>query len=250
VNPLRSSLRWACDALINLSPGLFLDSLRRNHFELVIREFNRAYLFDWGQASFLDRLECFEDLVPLFGLTPLGRGIIRQDFDEAAALFKVIRNMPGARGVEIGRFNGGSTLLLAVAVGRYGKLVSIDVGPQNDGLLQKILCPTNLFPRVELIVGDANLVERNEPFDFVFIDGDHSYEGARRDHNRWGRRVRQGGLIIHHDMASSRPYSTQWEDLARLRSDILHKQESVLELVQEAGSIAIFQKKNCAWIEV
>jgi hypothetical protein len=62
--------------------------------------------------------------------------------------------------------------------------------------------------------------------------------------------VKPGGLIIHHDMADSRPFSTQWNDLARLRNDILSKQGKELELMDEVGSLSIFKKRNCAWSDI
>jgi predicted O-methyltransferase YrrM len=247
---LRSARRLVCDSLVNLSPNLFLDSLRRNHYEVVAREFNRAHLFDWSKAKIPPRLEEFEDMVPLFALSPMSRGIIRQDFDEAAALFRAIKSLPEANGVEIGRFNGGSTVLLAAAIGNRGRLVSVDIAPQDDSTLARILKKTKLADRVELIVGDANQVQTDHKYDFVFIDGDHSYLGAKRDHNRWGAMVKPGGLIIHHDMADSRPFSTQWNDLARLRNDILAKQRKELKLVDEVGSLSIFKKRNQAWSDI
>lgn len=250
MNPLHSIGQVFCNLMVNTAPNAFLDSLRKNHYELVAREFNRAYLFDWTKAAIPERMECFEDLVPLFELSPMSRGIIRQDFDEAAALFKAVRHLPNSRGVEIGRFNGGSTLLLAVAVGEKGKLISIDIGPQDDEMLEQVLQKANVRSRVELLIGDANKVECNETLDFVFIDGDHSYEGAKRDHNLWGNRVKAGGLVIHHDMSNSRRYSTQWNDLARLRSDILEKQSNQLKLIDETGSLAVFRKLSESWTPI
>lgn len=247
---LRRSVKFCCDRLVALSPTSFIDSLRRHHYELVAREFNRAHLFNWQSARLPKRPDQFEDLVGLFELSPMSRGIIRQDFDEAAALFKTIRKLPDPVGLEIGRFNGGSTLLLAVAVGGRGKLVSIDINPQDDTVLRRILHRAHVEDRVELIIGDANQIQRSERYDFVFIDGDHSYEGAKRDHNRWGKRVKDGGFIIHHDMANSRRFSTQWPELARLRSDILSKQCREIQLVDEIGSLSIFQKLNSFWTEI
>lgn len=250
MNPLKTVLRRGCDGVVNLAPSAFLDSLRRNHYDLVAADFNRAYLFDWAKAKVPRKIEDFADLAGLFGLTPLARGIIRQDVDEAAALFKAIKELPEPQGVEIGRFNGGSTLLLAVAVGPKGKILSIDISPQDDATLDCILQRAQVRQRVELVIGDANKVERDQSFDFAFIDGDHSYDGAKRDHNRWGRKTREGGLIIHHDMASSRRFATQWNELAQLRADILSKQRDHLELVDEVGSLSIFRKRNGSWTDI
>lgn len=50
---------------------------------------------------------------------------------------------------------------------------------------------------------DADLLENPDEdlaeFDFVFVDGDHSYQGARSDLQNWGRRVRKGGWVLVHD---------------------------------------------------
>lgn len=39
----------------------------------------------------------------------------------------------------------------------------------------------------------------NEPLDFVYIDGDHSYEGIRADLQAWFPLIREGGIIAGHD---------------------------------------------------
>jgi hypothetical protein len=41
---------------------------------------------------------------------------------------------------------------------------------------------------------------RNEPIDFLFIDGDHSYEGVLQDFAMYSWLVRRGGLIAFHDI--------------------------------------------------
>ena len=37
--------------------------------------------------------------------------------------------------------------------------------------------------------------------DFLFIDGDHTYEGAKRDFDLYKQLVRSGGIIALHDIA-------------------------------------------------
>jgi predicted O-methyltransferase YrrM len=36
-------------------------------------------------------------------------------------------------------------------------------------------------------------------FDFIFIDGDHSFDGIKRDWADWSRRLSKGGIIALHD---------------------------------------------------
>lgn len=40
---------------------------------------------------------------------------------------------------------------------------------------------------------------RTLPVDFLFIDGDHSFEGCRADIVNWDRYVRDGGIVCGHD---------------------------------------------------
>jgi predicted O-methyltransferase YrrM len=116
-----------------------------------------------------------------------------------------------------------------------------------DDALRQVLERAGLHDRVCLVVGDANEVQAEEAYDFAFIDGDHSYEGARRDHNRWGQRVRPGGYLIHHDMAKARRHASQWTDLARLRGEILSRQGATFKLVAEEGSLSVFQRTGHDW---
>jgi predicted O-methyltransferase YrrM len=240
-----------CGQLVAVAPNHFLSALLRNHPDLVVGKSGRApKLFQWNNTGVQERLEHFEDLAFLFWNTPLNRGLLRQDFDEAATLFKTVRSLEKPRGVEIGRFHGASTVLLAVAVGEAGKLTSIDLAPQNDDALPRVLQSAGIAERVKLVVADANKVEISEALDFVFIDGDHSYDGARRDHNKWGKLVKVGGYIIHHDMARQREFATQWQELMQLRNDILKRQHEHLDLAVEVGSLSVFRRKSATWSDL
>lgn len=243
-------IQYLVARLVDRSPATALNVLWLRHRELVARAFNRPDAFKWNDFDLPPKVEGFEDLSFLFWLSPLNRGVLRQDFDEAAALYKMVRSIPNARGIEIGRFKGGSTVMLSSAVGPDGHLLSIDIEPQDDHTLRNMLARMNLLDRVELLVADANEVEYEGDLDFVFIDGDHSYEGAKKDHNRWGSKVRHGGFIIHHDMGMARPLATQWKSLAALRSEIISVQQGVLELACEVGSMVIFRRSNSTWKSV
>jgi len=45
--------------------------------------------------------------------------------------------------------------------------------------------------------------ERSEFFDFIFIDGDHSYQGLQEDWEAWGGLTTQGGVVALHDTHST-----------------------------------------------
>ena len=43
----------------------------------------------------------------------------------------------------------------------------------------------------------------NELIDFLFIDGDHTYNGVRKDYEMYGPLVRKGGIIAFHDIGQN-----------------------------------------------
>lgn len=120
----------------------------------------------------------FEDLVWLFQSDNKNRNIIRQNFNEAAFLWKMVRMTSGPI-LEIGRKYGGSTvLLLSAGSGRH--VTSIDLYPKHNPLCENIfknLENNNLY----LITGDSRKELKNQQFGFMFVDGDHSYDGVKAD---------------------------------------------------------------------
>jgi len=241
-------IQYVTERLVARSPVIALNVLKSRQGDLwVARALNKPDAIKWSDIEVPSQVEGFEDLSLLFRSSPLNRRFIRLDIDEAAALYKLVKNLPNARGIEIGRFKGGSTLMLAAAVGPQGRLLSVDNETQDDPGITEILRQTNMLDRVELVIADANEVECDLAVDFVFIDGDHSYQGAKQDHNKWGSKVRPGGFIIHHDMGNARPLSSQWDSLFKLKLEIESTQQDVLELVQGVGSMVIFKRRNSPW---
>ena len=183
----------------------------------------------------------FEDLAFLFSCGLDNRGQIRMDFDEAALLFKTVASMIAPRGVEIGRYHGGSTVLLAHAVGPGGFVYSIDVNGKHNGKIRKQLTKLGMLDRVKLRVGNSlKAALPDHLLDFVFIDGDHSYAGVRADQDRWGAAVRPGGFVIHHDMTRYPPGAKKLNGPQRVHSEILKAGEPAV--VARAGSVVVFRR--------
>jgi len=58
-----------------------------------------------------------------------------------------------------------------------------------------------LVMRMDSVAAAAAFDDKS--LDFVFIDGDHSYEGAVRDIHAWGPKVKPGGILAGHDYVTS-----------------------------------------------
>lgn len=124
----------------------------------------------------------FEDISWLFFCSNQNRGIIRQNFDEAALLWKAVASTSGPI-LEIGRRHGGTTVLL-LSASASRTVTSIDIAPAHhpecDIFFEEI--KKTKPERLELLVADSRKkLNYNKKFGLLFIDGDHSYEGVRAD---------------------------------------------------------------------
>jgi predicted O-methyltransferase YrrM len=95
---------------------------------------------------------------------------------------------------------GGSTFLLACATPKV-PIYSIDCAPQDDERLQQIFKETGQGRRVNLIVGDSQhgRFPSVGPYDVLFIDGDHSYDGVAADISNWYGGLAKNGHMLFHD---------------------------------------------------
>ncbi len=112
------------------------------------------------------------------------RNVIRLDLHEAGVLYKwaMMWNDDNKTILEIGRYWGGSTVLLALAThGSNKKIISIDItegchDPDVDEWLEKY----EEKDRIDLRVGNSHEMEP-VPLSMLFVDGDHSYNGIKKD---------------------------------------------------------------------
>ena len=132
----------------------------------------------------------FLELLWLFNSARETRNIIRLDLHEAGLLYKYASQqwtrMPkdehGNIILEIGRYWAGSTVLLAMAThDTKVKIVSVDVvegfhDPDADDWLNDY----SEKDRIDIRVDNSWAME-NIPTSLLFVDGDHSYEGVKRD---------------------------------------------------------------------
>jgi cephalosporin hydroxylase len=117
--------------------------------------------------------------------------------------------------VEIGTADGGT--LLAWSRIASETVVSVDQPLNSDNWgyapvrqrLYKEMCADRTKMKMHTVFGDSHkestkkLVQdclAGRKVDFLFIDGDHSYEGVKRDYELFKDLVRPGGYIAFHDV--------------------------------------------------
>lgn len=116
--------------------------------------------------------------------------------------------------VEIGSWKGRSTIWLAVGARLAGRRVhAIDPhrGSREDPGAATLpefldnLRRAGVADVVEPLVmtSEQAAAQLAGPVGLLFIDGDHSYDGARRDAELWLPRLSEGGTVMFHDAATA-----------------------------------------------
>lgn len=118
--------------------------------------------------------------------------------------------------LEIGTANGGTLFCFCKLAPDDATIISIDLpgGPFGGGYPKWKIPVYQAFSKQKqklyLIRGDSQNVEtfekilkilNGEKIDFIFIDGDHSYDGVKRDFKLYSKLVKPKGLIVLHDIA-------------------------------------------------
>ncbi|MCL5876647.1 MAG: class I SAM-dependent methyltransferase [Candidatus Bathyarchaeota archaeon] len=122
--------------------------------------------------------------------------------------------------VEIGTSSGG-TLFLFSNITQAKKIVSIDLpnGPFG-GCYPSWKIPLfksfSKWNTIKLLRADSHSEEtalklrrilNGSKIDFLFIDGDHTYDGVKKDFEIYSPLVKEGGIIAFHDIAQHDPVS-------------------------------------------
>jgi predicted O-methyltransferase YrrM len=121
--------------------------------------------------------------------------------------------------IEIGSFVGESTVLFAQS---FKKVIAIDpfeadYDPQDptsylfefDNVYQTYLDRITVYSNIETIIDTSDDAVKElvgKEFDFVYIDGLHTYEGVKTDITNYLPLVKKGGVIGGHDYTDKIPH--------------------------------------------
>jgi predicted O-methyltransferase YrrM len=169
---------------------------------------------------------------------------------EIAALYKTVAAQRPRVVCEIGTFRGGTLFLWTRAAASDALILSMDLPP---GLKNSYTPARQEFYKkfaraqqtIHCVAGDSHAettaaqVRRllaDQPIDFLFIDGDHGYDGARRDWDLYSPMVRENGLIAFHDIIprSDVPGIEVW----RLWNE-LKKTNTAEEFIDRSAAISV-----------
>lgn len=122
--------------------------------------------------------------------------------------------------LEIGTAKGGTLFLFTRIIDSRARMISLDLpkGKFGGGYEDfKVPFFTNFArkdQRIFLIRADSHSssslstiksILKGQKIDFLFIDGDHTYEGTKKDFQMYSPLVHKGGLIAFHDICKGPP---------------------------------------------
>src|SRR5439155_21118795 len=106
----------------------------------------------------------------------------------------------------------------------------------------------NLADKVELLTGDSHDSEvRPNSYDLIFVDGDHSYEGAARDYELCKKGVKPGGYLAFHNAAQGRLFTNAAPYLLCLMEEITARENEYYHREPDVGSLALFVRTAKPW---
>ena len=118
------------------------------------------------------------------------------------------------RVAEIGTAMGGTNFLLSHALREIELMIGVDLFVANQAILRAFARPGQTLHFVSASSYAPETVARigrllgGQFLDVLFIDGDHTFEGARKDFAHYRKFVRPGGLIAFHDIVPD--YQTRY----------------------------------------
>jgi predicted O-methyltransferase YrrM len=136
-------------------------------------------------------------------------------FDEGVLLYCLAKEVVSGCIVEIGSYRGGSTVFLGRGSidGAQVPVYAIDPHKNFIGVLGGLFGPKDrtVFYRTMLEQGCSEIVSLinlssehfaskwEEPVSLLWIDGDHRYEGVKRDFELWMPHLATGAIIVFDD---------------------------------------------------
>lgn len=198
-HPSVLAVRQVKKRLADAGPALRLKLSRKKRDEII------------GQFA---RCSSVQDCID-FTKQHMGTGSCQIQSEIAAALDFIAGSSPKIM-FEIGTLNGGTSLLFGRFLPTIETMVCIDLHVKNKETLKLLARPKQQWLFFDMSSYGDETIKRISKFlngrliDALFIDGDHRYEGVKQDFLRYRQFVREGGIILFHDIVESSGNSSAW----------------------------------------
>lgn len=209
---------------------------------LVIGRFTSTRLWQGDLESAVD----FAFLYNQFGLSIEPAQIKKEILD----FCRIVDKMEPRTVLEIGTDRGGTLFLFSRVAAANALIISVDLPAENmkwrSPLLRSFarpgqrICQIRQNSHAAATLEKVNSVLKGRGVDLLFIDGDHTYEGVKRDFENYAHFVSQHGIIVFHDINPS--YSTRFGITTETHAgevyqfwDQIKKLYSHLELIKDSN---------------
>jgi predicted O-methyltransferase YrrM len=154
---------------------------------------------------------------------------------------------------EIGVWHGVTTSRLRQAMAPDAVLLAIDPYPAGRlGFSMPMVVARKEVSRVsngsvkwlrQTSVAAASSLDRSETFDFVFIDGEHTYDGLQADWTAWSPRLVDGGTIGLHDSRSTPQRLIDDAGSVRFTTEVILN-DPRFEVADTVDSLTVLRRKQ------
>jgi predicted O-methyltransferase YrrM len=130
---------------------------------------------------------------------------------EKRKIFNLARSVKVGYAVEIGSYLGASSSFIAAGLNQDCILICIDTW-ENDAMSEGMMNTFNAHcnntkkysDKIMRVKGfSQNVVDEvrkiTNKIDFLFIDGDHSYDSCKKDWDKYSPLLKNGSIVIFHD---------------------------------------------------
>jgi len=140
------------------------------------------------------------------------------EIDVYDLIYSLIKMTCAKNVMEIGVFEGYTSVKMVEALPKDGKFTGIDI---NDYLKNDL---KSIGPEIDFILGESITVMQNmkpKQFDFIFVDGDHHWENILPEFKEVVKLITPGGVIAYHDTIGIPDVKRLMEHISKLNYNVI-----------------------------